>query len=164
VEDKLKELSALLREEVSLHEALKAELDLEVSQDGKPNGGELLRLQQRKHALVRRVNELEQDRVSVVKALARAWNQPPEALTLRRIIPRSPAAIGEELKDSHARLMELVDAIRTLAKTSAGNAQSRLKAVDATLSVIHEAAKVHSTYSGSGKLQAPPVTLKYTSA
>jgi hypothetical protein len=36
--------------------------------------------------------------------------------------------------------------------------------VDATLSVIHEAVKVHSTYSGSGKLQAPPVTLKHTSA
>jgi len=95
--------------------------------------------------------------------LARAWQQPPEALTLRRIIPRSPDGVGEELKDSYSRLMGLVNAIRSLARTSAGNAQSRLKAVDATLSVIHEAVKVHSTYSGKGKLQSPPVTLKYTS-
>lgn len=164
MEDKLKELSALLREEVSLHEALKADLDQEVAQDGKLNGGTLLRLQQHKHALVRRINELEQDRMAVVKALSRLWNEPPESLTLRRIIPRSPDAIGEELKDCYAHLMSLVSSIRLLAKTTSGNAQSRLKAVDATLSVIHEAVKVHSTYSGSGKLQAPPVTLKHTSA
>jgi flagellar biosynthesis/type III secretory pathway chaperone len=164
VEDKLKELSALLREEVCLHEALKADLDREVGQDGKLNGGELLRLQGHKHTLVRRINELEQDRMAVVKALARAWNEPPEALTLRRIIPRSPDAIGEELKGSYSSLMGLVNAIRTLSKTSSGNAQSRLKAVDATLNLIHEAVKVHSTYSGSGKLQSPPVTLKHTSA
>lgn len=164
MEDKLKELSALLREEVSLHEALKADLDQEVAQDGKLNGGDLLRLQQHKHALVRRINELEQDRMAVVKALSRAWNEPPESLTLRRIIPRAPDGIGEELKDSYTSLMSLVNAIRTLAKTSSGNAQSRLKAVDATLNVIHEAVKVHSTYSGSGKLQSPPVTLKHTSA
>lgn len=163
MEDKLKELSALLQEEVSLHEALKADLDLEVSQDGKTSGSDLLRLQQHKHALVRRINELEQDRMEVVKALARAWHQAPEALTLRRIIPRAPEPVGEELKDSYSRLMGLVNAIRSLARTSAGNAQSRLKAVDATLSVIHEAVKVHSTYSGKGKLQSPPVTLKYTS-
>jgi flagellar biosynthesis/type III secretory pathway chaperone len=164
VEEKLKELSALLRDEVSLHEALKTDLDLEARQDGRLHGSELLRLQQRKHGLVRRIQELEQERIALVAALARAWNEPAEALTLRRIIPRSPAPLGGELQDSYASLMALVAAIRELARTTAGNAQARLKAVDATLGVIHEAVKVHATYSESGKLQAPTVTLKYTSA
>jgi len=164
VDDKLRELSALLRDELSLHEALKAELELEARQDGRLAGSELLRLQQRKHGLVRRVQELEQERIAVVADLARAWHEPAEALTLRRIIPRSPAPLAEELRERHAGLMGLVGAIRELARTTAGNAQARLKAVDATLSVIHEAAKVHATYSESGRLQAPTVTLKYTSA
>ena len=163
MEDKLKELSTLLQEEVTLHEALKADLDLETAQEGKVDGSELLRLQQHKHALVRRINELEQDRMAVVKALARGWNEPPESLTLRRIIPRSPGELGQQLQGSYDSLMSLVNAIRDLAKTASGNAQARLKAVDATLSIIHEAVKVHSTYSGTGKLQSPPVTLKYTS-
>jgi len=106
---------------------------------------------------------LEQDRMAVVKALARGWNEPPESLTLRRIIPRSPGELGQQLQGSYDSLMSLVNAIRDLAKTASGNAQARLKAVDATLSIIHEAVKVHSTYSGTGKLQSPPVTLKYTS-
>lgn len=164
MEDKLKALSTLLREEVALHEALKADLDQEVEQDGKMDGSELLRLQQHKNALVRRINEVEQDRMAIVKALARGWNEPPEALTLRRIIPRAPDALGEELKGSYTSLMNLVSSIRDLAKTTGGNAAARLKAVDATLSIIHEAVKVHSTYSGQGKLQSPPVSLKYTSA
>ena len=163
MEEKLKELSTLLQEEVSLHEALKADLDREVSEDGKLDGSELLRLQQHKNALVRRINELEQDRMGVVKTLARGWNEPPEALTLRRIIPKAPDALGEELKGSYVSLMKLVNSIRGLAKASAGNAGARLKAIDATLTIIHEAVKVHSTYSGQGKLQSPPVTLKYTS-
>lgn len=164
MDEKLKELSALLRDEVSLHEALKADLDLEIQQDGKINGSELLRLQQHKHALARRIQELEQDRISVVKALAHGWSEPAEALTLRRIIPRSPEPVGQELQDSYTNLMKLVEAIRELARTASGNAQARLKAVDATLNVIHEVVKVHATYSESGKLQSPPVTLKYTSA
>jgi flagellar biosynthesis/type III secretory pathway chaperone len=164
VDDKLKELSALLREEVTLHEALKSDLDEELAKDGKLDGSDLLRLQQHKHTLVRRINELEQERMGVVKALARGWNEPPEALTLRRIIPRSPGTLGAELQESYASLMGLVNGIRELARTTAGNAQARLKAVDATLAIIHEAVKVHATYSGTGKLQAPPVSLKYTSA
>lgn len=164
MDDKLRELSALLQDEVSLHEALKADLDLESRQDGRLEGSELLRLQQHKHGLVRRIQELEQERMALVAALARAWNEPPEALTLRRIIPRSPTPLAGELRERHASLMGLVGAIRELARTTAGNAQARLKAVDATLSVIHEAVKVHATYSESGKLQAPTVTLKYTSA
>ena len=163
MDDKLRELSTLLQEEVTLHTALKADLDREVAEDGKLDGGELLRLQQHKNALVRRINELEQDRMGVVKALARGWNEPPEALTLRRIIPKAPDELGEELKGSYISLMNLVNGIRELAKTSSGNAGARLKAVDATLNVIHETVKLHSTYSGQGKLQAPPVTLKYTS-
>ncbi len=164
MEEKLKELSALLRDEVSLHEALKADLDLEIQQDGKLDGSALLRLQQHKHALVRRIQELEQDRMGLVKALARGWSEPTEALTLRRIIPRSPEPVGQELQTSYESLMGLVHAIRGLARTASGNGQARLKAVDATLNVIHETVKVHATYSESGKLQSPPVTLKYTSA
>jgi FlgN protein len=161
---KLTDLIALLQEEVSLHSALKADLDQEVAQDGKLSSGDMLRLQQHKHAIVRRIQELEHDRMALVKTLAKDWSEPAEALTLRRIIPRAPESIGLALKESYSTLMGLINGIRLLAKTAAGNAQARLKAVDATLSVIHETVKVHSTYSESGKLQSPSVTLKYTSA
>lgn len=164
MEEKLRQLSALLQEEVSLHEALKSDLDLEVQQDGKVSGSELVRLQQHKYGLVHRIQELEQERMAIVKALARGWSEAPEALTLRAIIPRAPETLGQALKDSYSSLMALIRGIREAAKTASANAQARLKAVDATLSVIHEVVKVHSTYSESGKLQSPQVTLKYTSA
>jgi flagellar biosynthesis/type III secretory pathway chaperone len=133
VDDKLQQLSALLQEEVSLHEALKSDLDLEVQQDGKVSGSELLRLQQHKYALVHRIQELEHERMAIVKALARAWSEPAEALTLRTIIPRAPEMVGQALKESYASLMSLIQGIRQAARTASANAQARLKAVDATL-------------------------------
>jgi flagellar biosynthesis/type III secretory pathway chaperone len=164
VDEKLRELSALLRDEVSLYEALKADLDYELQQDGKLDGSEMLRLQQRKQAQLRRIQELEQDRIGVVKALAKVWNEAPGTLTLRRIIPKAPEAVGTELQERHTALLGLVASIRELSRAASGNAGARLKAVDATLNMIHETVRVHSTYSESGKLHAPPVTLKYTSA
>jgi len=164
MDEALQHLGTLLQEELNLHQALRAELEQEVAQDGKHGGAALLKVQQRKQHLVRRVQKLEQRRLELVRSLAKAWQQPAEKLTLRRIIPRAPAPLAETLRGLHAALLQAVGEIRDLAKTSAGNAQARLTAVDATLAVVHEAVKVHATYSDAGRLQAKPVTIKYTSA
>ncbi|NIW85405.1 MAG: hypothetical protein GWN09_02175, partial [Gammaproteobacteria bacterium] len=57
-----------------------------------------------------------------------------------------------------------VEEIRTLARETGRNAQARLKAIDATLAVIGEAAKVHPTYSEAGRLTKRTPTFKQTSA
>ena len=54
--------------------------------------------------------------------------------------------------------------IRELADITSQNAQSRLKAIDATLDVIKEALKMHTTYSEKGRLHQQTPTLKSTSA
>jgi len=99
-----------------------------------------------------------------VKELAKAWQEPAEALTLRRISAHAGGTLGEELLAAHGELAGLVHEIRDLARTTGGNAGARLKAIDATLSVIHDAVNLHATYSEAGKLQSKPVTFKYTSA
>lgn len=163
-EAKLDALKRLLQEEVALHQSLKDELHEEAFQDGKHDGASLLRLQQRKYHTARQIQDLEGHRLALVKELAKAWQQPAESLTLRRIALLAPRADGEALIAAHATLMGLVESIRELARTTGSNASARLKAVDSTLAVIHDAVNVHATYSEAGKLQNKPVTFKYTSA
>jgi hypothetical protein len=158
----LQELSRILREQVGLHEALKGHLEEESAQDGRLNGAALLRAQQLKYQTARQIQELETRRMALVRELAKAWGRPPEELTLKRIVPRASPETGAELLASHAALTALMETIRELAGGTSANAQARLLAVDATLAVIHEAVKVHPTYSGAGKLRAQPVTFTHT--
>ena len=53
---------------------------------------------------------------------------------------------------------------RELAAVTSGNAQARLRAIDATLAVVRDALKIYSTYSEEGHLQKRTPTLKSTSA
>lgn len=160
----LNELTALLRDEMALHEGLRDELRFEAAHDGRLDGRSLLALQQRKVNWVSRIESLEGRRMNKVGELARSWGEPSEQLTLSRIIERAPAHDSEGLQDCFDGLRALVDEIRTLARETGANAQARLKAIEATLSVIGEAAKLHPTYSGSGRLQHKPPTFKQTSA
>ena len=102
--------------------------------------------------------------MEVVQALAEAWNEPAESLTLRQIIGRATHSLDEQLRICHERLLAIIDEIRALAQTTASNAQARLKAIEATLTVINDAVKMHPTYSGEGRLQKRTPTLKHTSA
>ena len=160
----LEELSDLLRQELALHESLRNELVAERDTDGKMDGESLLRTQQRKYHLVSRIESVEEHRIGKVRDLARIWEEPAEALTLRAIIGRIPEESGQSLADCHSGLMRLIQEIRSLAQETGSNANARLKAVEATLSVVGEAARLHPTYSGSGKLQQKRPTFKSTSA
>lgn len=162
-----RELTALLdvlEQEIRQHQALEIELENEAALDGTMTGSELLRIQARKNACVRTVRDLEKRRAEIVRAIAQAWDEPPELITLRRIAGRAPEPAGERLMRCHAELMGLVERIRELSATTSQNAQARLKAIDATLAVIKEALKIHSTYSEEGRLQKRTPTLKSTSA
>ncbi len=164
VEAKLKDLNQLLMEEIEIHEALKIELQQEAARDGELNGADLLKLQQGKIRKMREIQGLELKRMQLVDELAAAWNEDPAELTLRRIVPRASAEIGERLAACHEQLVALVESIRELARETAGNAQARLKAIDATLAVINEAIKMHPTYSEEGRLQKVTPSFKETSA
>ncbi len=145
MEEKLNQLDALLLQEVALHESLCAELEKEAAGDGQLDGAALLRLQRNKNQTVREIQELEAERLVLVEAIAAAWSEDAAELTLRRIVPRAPVTIGENLSRRHGRLMELVTQIRELAALTGGNAQARLKAIEATLAIINEAVKMHPT-------------------
>lgn len=162
-ETKLEALMRLLRDETALHQALRDTLHEEARNDGKLDSASLLRLQQRKYHTARQIQDLESQRIALVKELAREWHEPAETLTLRRIGARVGGAEGEALLALHAGLAALVEEIRALARETGANAAARLKAVDATLAVIHEAVNIHATYSGAGKLQSKPVTFTHTS-
>jgi FlgN protein len=164
VETLLTELKALLDEEVSLHEGLRADLAFESEQDGKLSSGDFLRLQQRKYYWINQIESIETRRMEQVKRLAEAWATDARKLTLREIISRAPSPADEEFTGYRTALKELVEQIRNLARETGANAQARLKAIDATLQVIGEAVKMHPTYSEAGRLQKRTPTFKHTSA
>ena len=93
-ETKLDALKRLLREEVALHQTLKEELHQESVQDGKVDGATLLRMQQRKYHTARQIQDLENNRIALVKELAKEWQEPADALTLRRISTRTGGKEG----------------------------------------------------------------------
>ena len=160
----LLDLDQLLEEEVLLHEGLRDELAFECEKDGELGGTEFLKLQQRKYNLVARIENLETRRENKVRELAREWNETSEELTLSRIISKVEEDEAAVFQGRFNGLKALVEEIRHLAKESGQNAQARLKAVEATLSVVGEAARVHPTYSDAGKIRQRPPTFKNTSA
>lgn len=164
MEAKLTSLKEILIEEIGIHEALKTDLQNESDQDGKLDGAALIGLQQEKNRKAREIQALETRRMQLVEEIAAAWDQPPADLTLRKIIPRAPSPLGGQLEECYRRLVATVEDIRRLAHETALNAQARLKAVDATLAVIGEVAKLHPTYSEEGRLQKMTPTFKETSA
>jgi FlgN protein len=164
VETLLNELKALLSEEVALHEGLRSDLAYESEQDGQLPSADFLRLQQRKYYWVNQIEGIETRRIEHVRQLAEQWRVDPRKLTLREIIARSSSPLSEELQGYHGALTALVEAIRTLARETSANAQARLKAIEATLTVIGEAVKMHPTYSEAGRLQKRTPTFKHTSA
>ncbi len=164
VEFKLTHLKELLIEEIKIHQALKSDLQSEAEQDGKLDGAALIHLQREKNQKAREIQVMESQRIQLVEEIAAGWSLPPKELTLRRIIPRTPKPLDEQLAACHRQLVALVEEIRALARETSRNAQARLKAVDATLSVIGEVAKLHPTYSEEGRLQKVTPTFKETSA
>jgi len=163
VENKLNQLKDILREEISLHESLRSDLEQEAEEDGKLDSKTLLQLQHRKNHKADSLQHLEQNRTAIVRELAGHWGIDPDGLTLRQIISRVPDPLAKELQECHGHLLGLVEEIQGLAKQTSFNAQARLKAVEATLAVINEAVKVHSTYSESGTLSRRTPTFKQTS-
>jgi len=163
VDNLLSELQAILHQQIELHGALGDELEQEAARDGELDSNALIGLQIRKNRAARGLRELERRRLALVRTLAAEWAEPAEALTLRRIIPRA-GELGPTLQACHAQLVERVERVRHLARVTSGNAQARLKAVDATLAVIGEAIRLHPTYSDAGRLHKVTPTLKVTSA
>ena len=159
----IENISHLLRQELELHEGLRGELTQERDLDGELNGPAVLRAQQRKYHLVGRIEALEEQRMSKVRELARVWDEPVEQLTLRQIIARAPHEPAEQLSGYHKALLGLLEEIRVLAHETGTNASSRLKAVEATLSVVGDATRMHPTYSDRGRLRQKPPAFKSTS-
>lgn len=157
-------LKELLIEEIGIHEALKQDLQSEAERDGTLDGATLLNLQQQKQRKVREIQIIENRRVQLVEEIAAAWGEPLQELTLRKIIPRAPQPLDGQLAECHGRLVALVDDIRALARKTARSALARLKAIDATLAVVGEAARLHTTYSEEGRLQKVTPTFTETSA
>ena len=163
MEDKLTKLKEILLEELSLHESLREDLHDEAEQDGQMDSKALLQIQHRKSHKANSLQSLEHNRTAIVNQLAAHWGLDPDSLTLRDIIPRAPHGLAVELRECHGRLLGLVEEIQGLARQTSANAQARLRAVEATLSVINEAVKVHATYSESGQLSRRIPTFKETS-
>lgn len=164
METKLTHLKELLIEEIEIHEALKSDLQSEADQDGKLDGATLIHLQREKNRKAREIQAIESKRIQRVEEIAACWSLLPKELTLRRIIPRTPQPLNEQLAACHRQLVALVEEIRILARETSRNARARLKAIDATLAVVGEAARLHSTYSEEGRLQKVTPTFKQTSA
>lgn len=154
MEESLDELTALLEREAELHEQLLILLNEEGESYGKASGAELLQLQSAKSQVVRRIEQLEQERITLVQGLARHWDLPAPELRLRQIAERCGGAHGQALSDCHYRLTSLLEQIRQSAERNGRLSESRLKSVNAAIRFMSEAQGLQQTYSEAGKLQS----------
>lgn len=157
-------LKAILQEEVSLHAGLREDLTQEAAQDGTLGSADFLALQQRKYSSAAQIGVLESQRLDIVRQLADVWQLPETSLSLQEVSHRISAEEGAELLLFRESLLALIEEIRYLARKTGANASARMTAIDATLAVIGEAARLHPTYSEGGKLKQRPPTFKQTSA
>ncbi|MDH4120846.1 MAG: flagellar protein FlgN [Deltaproteobacteria bacterium] len=151
----------LLARETDRHTRLYALLNRESEEDGRMPGRDLLTVQLEKEKYVAAIRALEQERIVVVKELARTWNTPWEELTLRAIAAKAPESMAQALLNAHRELVALVEKIHDLATHTSRNAKARLKAVNATLDMVREALDGHSTYSDKGKIHKPQASMKH---
>ena len=97
MDDLLQALLHLLEHEAELHEQLLSCLKEEAAGFGKATGAELLQLQTSKSQLVRRIEQLEQERMDLVSDMAQRWSVPPEELRLKQIAERASGPQGPAL-------------------------------------------------------------------
>ena len=74
----LERLTAILHQEVELHEQLRNLLESEAQSFGSVSGLELLRLQVSKQRHSRKIERLERERLQVVRKLADDWGVNPQ--------------------------------------------------------------------------------------
>jgi flagellar biosynthesis/type III secretory pathway chaperone len=153
VDDLLQALLHLLEHEAELHEQLLSCLKEEAAGFGKATGAELLQLQTSKSQLVRRIEQLEQERMDLVSDMAQRWSVPPEELRLKQIAERASGPQGPALFACHQQLTEVLEQIRQQAEHNARMAESRLKSVNTAIRFMAEAQGTQQTYSEAGKLQ-----------
>ena len=149
----LERLTALLHQEVELHEQLRNLLESEAQSFGSVRGSELLRLQVSKQRYSRKVERLEHERLQIVRELADDWGVDPQRLRLRAIIARVEPEQAADLRDCHERLTQLITEIREFAERNATEASARLRSVETALRFMVELHGQQQTYSGMGELQ-----------
>ena len=149
----LERLTAILHQEVELHEQLRNLLESEAQSFGSVSGLELLRLQVSKQRHSRKIERLERERLQVVRKLADDWGVNPQELRLRAIIARIEPKQADELRDCHERLTQLITEIRERADRNSAEAGARLRSVETALRFMVELHGHQQTYSGVGELQ-----------
>ena len=149
----LERLTAILHQEVELHEQLRNLLESEAQCFGSVSGLELMRLQVSKQRHSRKIERLERERLQVVRKLADDWGVNPQELRLRAIIARIEPKQADELRDCHEHLAQLITEIRERADRNSAEAGARLRSVETALRFMVELHGHQQTYSGVGELQ-----------
>ncbi len=132
--------------------AMEKALAYELENDGKLNATDFTRLQQRKSRMAVEVQDVEKALVACAIELGTQWgvsNSPP---CLKDLANCAAAENADAFLPLHQKLRQQAQDIQRMAAHTARNAKARLQAMDATLHVICEAAKLHTTYSGAGRL------------
>ncbi|MBQ32899.1 MAG: hypothetical protein CL923_10170 [Deltaproteobacteria bacterium] len=149
----LERLTAILHQEVKLHEQLRDLLESEAQSFGSVRGSELLQLQVSKQRHSRKIERLERERLQVVRKLADDWDVNPQELRLRTIIARVEPEQADDLRDCHEHLTQLITEIREQADRNSAEAGARLHSVETALRFMVELHGHQQTYSGVGELQ-----------
>ena len=149
----LERLTAILHQEVKLHEQLRDLLESEAQSFGSVRGSELWQLQVSKQRHSRKIERLERERLQVVRKLADDWDVNPQELRLRTIIARVEPEQADDLRDCHEHLTQLITEIREQADRNSAEAGARLHSVETALRFMVELHGHQQTYSGVGELQ-----------
>ena len=127
-------------------------LSHEIENDGQLNAGDFTRLQQRKARIAVEVVDLEKAITTCAAQLGTQWKVQAQPPRLKDLARAADAQGGEAFLSLQKDLQAQALHIQRMAQKTAHNARARLQAIDATLHVIGESAKLHTTYSDAGKL------------
>lgn len=154
MDEQLTQLVSVLAELTLVHQELREHLQQEYQHMGRLSGSALLQLQSAKIMSARKIANLEEGRIAIVRQIAQAWEVEEATLTVSGIIAKSEETIARSLSDSFRRLQELIKEIQVLAQTNSQMSEARLKPIEMSLKFLADLQKHQQTYSDKGNIQS----------
>jgi flagellar biosynthesis/type III secretory pathway chaperone len=156
MQDILNRLLALLDTLESVYRSLRGELENERAALTAANLADFLVARDRKEALLKRLQELEDQRVRQTDQLAAALDLPPTAVTVRRLAHHLAPAEARRLKARSDRLRAVLAQVGNLNGANKAFIGASLGFVEGSLRVLQTLRRPTSIYHHNGRMHSAP--------
>ncbi len=119
----------------------------------------------KKETLVLKMQVLEENRIEVVRAIAKKLDVPYEGLTLKKMLALSPHPLGDKLNLYRKKLLKQIDVIAKLTEKTKRIVDHSSMSIKKSLSFLHRTQeKSEAGYQAKGQLQEGKMQSRMLSA